>query len=413
MTQPLGARAEAPPGALPTPAFVVKDAGEAADYDAAGALTDAALQGAAFEAFVAKYPKSRVAGEALEKAMAAYLVARDLDKVDALSRRVLARDPDNARALAMAVFVLRSRAATASATQTASGAAGLAEQAGAEAERGLAALGRWRAEDGASPANAAAVRSEMVAIFNGALGYRALARKDYADAKTRYLAAVKADPSDLDDVYQLSVALLKATPLDPAGFWWAARAEDLAVTAGDHDAQTAIETYAKARYDHYHGGDEGWDALLSAAQTGLAPPADFAIAPAPSAAAVAVQAIRDSPVSSLSFADWEFILAQRDASPENRAAADKVWANIAALQDRGLRMKFQVKVIAVTPQGLDGAITDDNQQSGHADLRVKLEAPFSAPPQAGSTLSVTGLLTGYAPTPFAFTLEQARIVAPD
>jgi hypothetical protein len=387
------------------PVSAIKDAGEAADYAAAINLTNPAERGAALEAFVAKYPASRVKGQALEQATAAYLTARDLNKVESLSNQVLAVEPNNARALAMSVFVLRAHAAAASADQVQP----LADRAAAQAERGLKALDRWHAQDGASMMDAEAVRSEMSAIFNGALGYRAMMHRDYAGAKPYYLAAIKADPTSLDDVYQLAVSLLESTPADPAGFWWAGRAEALAVSTGNHDAQTVIETYAKTRYTRYHGGDEGWDVLLTQAATGLEPPARFAVTPAASPAAVAVQAIHDAPVAALSFSDWEFVLAQRDASPANKAAADKVWANIAGLQARGLHMKFQIKVIGVSPGELDGAITDDNQQTGHADLRVKLTTPLANAPPAGSTVSVTGVLTGYTPTPFAFTMEKAEV----
>jgi hypothetical protein len=205
------------------------------------------------------------------------------------------------------------------------------------------------------------------------------------------------------------VALLRTSPVDPAGFWWAARADSMATAASNSDAQAAIERFAKPRYARYHGGDDGWDGLVTAAGTGLVPPANFAVAQAASPAAVAVQAVHDAPVSALSFSDWEFILAQRDASPANQAAAVKVWANIAALQSRGLHLKFDVKVITAGPNGLDGAITDDNQQSGHADLHVKLATPLAKAPAAGSTVSVTVVLTGYTPTPFAFTMEQAEV----
>jgi len=395
------------PGPRSVSTLAIKDPAEASDYAAAMIVTDPAEQGAALEAFVGKYPSSSAKPEALENAMAAYLEARRLDKVEALSARVLALEPNNARALAMAVFVTRGRAASAPQAD----AQVLADQAGAEAEQGLAALARWSPREGASDADGAAVRSEMIATFNGALGYRALVRKDYASAKAYYLAAIKADPAGIDDVYQLSIALLLATPMDPAGFWWAARADTLATAAGDHDAQSVIEGYAKPRYSRYHGGEDGWDALVAEAGAGLVPPANFAITPAASPAAVAVQAVHDAPISALSFSDWEFILAQRDASPENHAAADKVWATIDALQKHGVHMKFQVKVIAFGSDGLDAAITDDNQQARHADVHIKLASAPATTPTVGSMVSVMGVLTGYAPAPFAFTMDQAEIVA--
>jgi len=58
---------------------------------------------------------------------------------------------------------------------------------------------------------------------------------------------------------------------------------------------------------------------------------------------------------------------------------------------------------------LDAAISDDAQQAGHADLHAKLSGPLEPPPAVGSTVSVTGVFTGYAPTPFAFAMDQAEV----
>ncbi|MBV9510715.1 MAG: hypothetical protein JO303_10585 [Caulobacteraceae bacterium] len=395
-------------GSAPSPApatAAVKDPIEAAAFDAAMAQADPAAQGAALEAFVARYPNSLIRADALEKATAAYLEARDLDKVEALSGRLLTLEPRNARALAMLAFVLRQRAAAAPADQ----APALADKAAAVAERGLANLAGWRPAADAGGDAAASARSEMSAIFNGALGYRALLQKDYATARPYYLAAVAADPTGLDDVYQLAVVSLQGRPSDPVGFWWAARAEALAAAAEDAHAKAAIEAYARPLYRRYHGTDDDWEGVLAQAQGAMAPPAGFAIAPAPSPASVAVQAVHDSPVASLSFSDWEFILAQRDASPQNRAAADKVWDNIAALQSRGLKMRFKVKVIAVRPHALDAAVTDNNQGAGHADLHVSLAVDPTSALKPGATTEVTGVLTGYTPSPFAFTMQQAQV----
>ena len=369
----------------PSTELRIKDPAEASDYAAAMIMTDPAQQAAALEAFVARYPSSRVKSEALESALAAWLVARDLDKVEALSSRVLAAEPRNARARAMRVFAERARAGAAAAPQ----AKGLAEQAGADAEKGLADLGRWNARAGASEADAAAVRSEMLAEFNGALGYRLLVRKDYAAARPFYLAAIKADPTNLDDVYQLSICLLQSTPIEPAGFWWAARAESLA--ADDPAARATIEGQIKPLYIRYHGGDEGWDGLVTQAASALSPPADFTVSPAASASAVAVQAAHDAPVSALSLSDWAFI---------------------AALQARGVRLKFPARVTGVDANHLDAAIGDASPPTARADLHVKLTAPLDPAPAVGAMITVTGVLTGYDAAPFAFIMEQADIAAP-
>ena len=111
----------------------------------------------------------------------------------------------------------------------------------------------------------------------------------------------------------------------------------------------------------------------------------------------------------MSFSDWEFVLALRDASPANRGAADRVWAAIEALQANNVKLKLEVKVIAATTNGFDAALTDENQKADHADLRVTLATPSAKPLSPGTLISVVGRLTGYTPQPFRFTFASGEL----
>jgi hypothetical protein len=113
----------------------------------------------------------------------------------------------------------------------------------------------------------------------------------------------------------------------------------------------------------------------------------------------------------LSFSDWEFVLALRDASAENHRAADKVWAAIQSLQAKAL-LKLTVKVIAPTADGFDAAMADDSQKADRVDVRVILIAPGASRPAPGAMVSVIGVLTGYTPDPFRFTLAEKPAPAP-
>jgi hypothetical protein len=76
------------------------------------------------------------------------------------------------------------------------------------------------------------------------------------------------------------------------------------------------------------------------------------------------------------------------------------------MQTDNRRVKLPVMVIAATPDGFDGAITDDNQKAGRIDVHVTLAAPLGPPPAAGSVVDVTGVFTDYSPAPFRFTLSE-------
>lgn len=398
----------APGAASAAPAQkVIKDADEYSAYLRALNTTDPAARAAAMEAFTAQYPHSVVYTDALEQAMAAWQQAGNTAKVEEVAGRILQAEQDNVRALAVVTAIKRNRA-------TQGDKQALADLAG-NAEHGLKLLLHWLKPAGVSDADFTKLHRQMEAIFYGAAGFSALQLKDYPKALGYYKKSVALDAGNLQDVYQLGIAELEKKPLDAEGFWYIARAADLAAAQGNAAGQQSIVKYGSAKYRKYHGGDDGWDAIVAAAQSATAPPADFAagVKAAPTPAELAVQAVQQNDPAELSFSDYEYVLSYRDASPANKQAADKVWQAILAKQKNGkARLSMSVMVLAVSRDSLDAAITDDNQQAKKTDLHVKLAKPLSPPPAPGSLVQVVGVLTGYRPAPFAFQMEQGELAAP-
>lgn len=245
---------------------VIKDPAEYNAYIGALNTQDPAAKAAAMETFVRQYPNSIMKIDALEQAMAAYQQAGNTPKVEESADRIIGIDPNNVRALAIVAYVKRVRA-----TQ---GDAKAAAESRTAAERGLQALPGWRQPDGISDAEFATLKRHMTGIFNGAAAFSALQAKDYAKARGYYQKAVAANPQDLQDTYQLAIAELEMSPLDVLGFWHVARA--MALAQNNAAARQKIEAYGKAKYSKYHGGDDGWDAIVARAAGQTAPPADFA-----------------------------------------------------------------------------------------------------------------------------------------
>jgi hypothetical protein len=381
----------------------IKDPTEYDTYVRALNTTDPARKAAAMEDFVRKYPQSVVKLDALDQAMAAYQQAGNAAKVEATAAQIVALDHGSVRALAVLAAIERARA-------TQGDAAALAALR-TRASDGLKALAGWRRTEGLSDADFNKLRAQMTAIFNGAAGLVALQDKDFAKAHDFYVAAIAAGPSDLQNVYQLGIAELQTSPLDPNGFWHVARAINIANAQKNAAAAQSIEKYGKAKYKFYHGGEDGWDKIVAAAQQDV-PTAAFAasIKAAPSPADIAVMAVRDNDPADLSFSDYEYVLSYRDASPANKEAADKVWATIQAKQRNGAaKLQIPVTVIKVETASLDVAITDDNIHSGTADMRVMLAKPPAASPAAGTAISVIGVISDYAPKPFIFVMKDAEI----
>ena len=375
------------------------------NYMAALNTADATKRATAMEVFIAWYPASVLRVEAYEQAIAAWHAASQPAKADVLAAKLLQVDPDNVRALANRVYVGRARAVQGDPAAMASMVTA--------AERGLAALPKWQKPISVTDAVFARTKEQMGAVFNGALGYAALAAKDYDKARRYYRDAVAAEPDNLQDVYQLAVSQLEGTPLDALGFWFAARSIAIARAAKNDVAARDIDRYVRSRYRLYRGSEEGWDELLTKVIAGeRAPPPGFvkSIPRALTPPETALQLVEDNDPASLSFADWALVLRHRDATPANKAAAEKVWkAILDKQQGGGTRLKIPVKVITATPDVIEAAITDEAQAANVADLHITMSRPLAPLPAVGAKIAIVGMLSDYRPQPFRFLMTQAEL----
>ena len=382
---------------------VIKEPAEYNAYIAALNTQDPAQRAAAMEAFLSQYPASVVKTDALEQAMAAYQQAGNQAKLTSTANRLLELDPGNVRALAIVTYLNRSLASQGDAKAIA--------EVRADSEKGLKALSAWQKPEGTSDADFEKMRKQMAVIFHGAAGFAALQAKDYPAARDLYMQSIENDPNNLQDVYQLAVAELEMKPLDPNGFWYVAKAFQLA--QGNAAGQKSIADYGKAKYRRYHGGEDGWDQLVATAGTQAVWPADFSIKPALTPAEIAVKAVQDNAPGDLSFGDYEFVLSLRDASPANKEAADKVMQAILEKEKQGAaKLKLPVKVISATPGTIQAAITDENQQANKADLQVTLTKPMLHQPTDGAMIDIVGVITEYVPSPFTFIMKDAEVAKP-
>jgi tetratricopeptide (TPR) repeat protein len=385
---------------------VIKDPAEYNAYIAAVNTQDPAAKGAAMEAFVSQYPGSVVKLDALEQAMAAYQQAGNQEKVLTMAKRILEINAGHVRALAIVAYIDRARA-------TQGDAAALKESC-VYGEKGLAALPAWQKPDGVSDSDFEKMRNQMSDIFNGVAGFCALQAKDYATARSSYLKSVQIDPGNMQDIYQLGIADMLMSPMDVTGFWYLAKAINIATAQNNAPAAQGIATYAKAQYRRYHGGEDGWDPFVAAVANQAAPPVAIsdAIKPRPTNCEIAADAVAKNKVDELSFSDWEFILAQRDCGPQGKDAADKVWQAIQGKEKGGQAMlRISVMVIAAAADSLDVAVTDENQQAKKADMHVAMQKPMLHAPAAGSMTDVVGVITSYTLAPFMFTMEKGALAA--
>lgn len=398
-----------PSGQAPANQKVIKDPAEYNAYVTALNTTDPTAKAAAMEAFVKQYPQSVVFTDALEQAMAAYQQTGNTAKVVEKAKQILTLNANNIRALAIITAIDRNIA-----TQGGPQSAAALKEMCTSSQTGLQQLPSWQKPEGMPDADFEKLRTQMADIFNGAAGFCALQSKDNPGARGFYEKAFQLDPTNLQDVYQLSVSLLEMNPIDVNGLWYCSKAIALAQSQNNAQAVQGMVQYCKAKYKRFHGGEDGWDQILAGTATEASLPADFTtrIKPAPTPCDLAVQAVQQNDPSTLGFSDKEFILSKANCSPANKDAADKVWKSLQDMEKNGeARLEIPIKVISATNEAVEAAVSDDNQQANKADMHIVLEKPVTKPPAAGTMTKIVGVITNYTPDPFMFTMEKGALPA--
>jgi tetratricopeptide (TPR) repeat protein len=264
----IGAAAQQP-AQQPAPGQkVIQSKAEYDAYMAALNAPDATARAESLAAFVQDYPKSVVLADALEEEMAAWQAAGDAGQVKRVAKRLLEVDSGNIRALGIVVSLDRMSAEKGDLTAL--------NEMCTDASGGVLAVPMWQKPANMSQEDFVALGKLMKEVFIGAEGYCAVQQKNYSQAKDWLTRALEIDSTDVQDNYQLAVADLEMTPADASGFWYCAKAMQLAQSAAIPQDASAMGTYCKGQYAKYHGGDDGWDVIVTAAATEDALPKDFA-----------------------------------------------------------------------------------------------------------------------------------------
>jgi hypothetical protein len=375
-------------------------------YNAVITATDPAAKAAAAEAFLTKYPQSTVKSTVLEQALAGYSGANNAPKAIDAADRLLQVDPNNIRALALETALLKAQgdAATAPADKTAAYA-----KAADAASRGLKATKPAAVAD----ADWAAIQKQVTPYFYSAIGIDALTKKDMPGAIAAYtselksvdVAATQAPGPLLQDTFFLGQAYYGSTPPDYLNCtFFATRTASFAPDQFKPQFQP-LATYC---YKKYHGGEDGYDAVKTAASANLFPPADFAtsVKPAPTTAdqattLLAADKADDPTLAKTALADREFVM-----SYGTQAQADEEFA---PLKDKEL--KLTGKVVSIADTTLTLAVSDDAKQANPmvADFSITLkEAPKTAP-VAGAQVDVVATFASYTQKPMLVTMTGGEI----
>lgn len=377
----------------------IKDPAEYNAYVNAVQQSDPAAKAQAIEAFLQTYGNSVMKEEALVQLMGAYQQSSNATKTIESASRILQANPNNVRALALLSYYYRSLCA-----QGGPDGPKNCDQASQYGQKGLDALPNTTKPDGLSDADFTKYHNDLTSIFDGAVGFAALQKKDLATAQKDLREAV-ADGSqpNIADIYPLATADLEAKPMNPEGFWFAIKAAGLA----QGDGQKQILEYARKKYVRYHGSEDGWADLVKQAQSasGVMPPAGFTVAaapPPPSPAEQAAELVKTKDPKQMSFAEWQLVL-----SSGNAQASDAVWS---AIKDKAV--KLVANVISASPTKLTLAGSADDIDDKKADITLTMAKPLPAKfvPAVGTLTQFQATVSSYTPSPFLLTMTEGVLL---
>ena len=384
-------------------------------YNSAITQTDPKAKAAALEAYLAAYPQSAVKASVLEQLMLAYSSFDPTKSLDAADR-LLQVDPNNLRALTFETY-FRLTGADSITDATAKQAA--LDKASDYAQKGLAATKPAEM----SAADFTTLQNQAKPVFYRAIATAALNKKDGATAVTNFKQALASVPLadtskpglPLQDTYELANAYYLSTPPDLVNCaWYAARAEAFA----PEPYKTQMLPLAKFCYKKYHGADDGFDALVTAAQASLDPPSTFSIKPAPKPEDMAHDLVTSTPeadLPKLALSDREFVLA--NGKPED---ADKVWNS---MKGKSVTIPDGI-VIESSPTVLKVAVSDDAVQSKTPDFTFNMAPPpatataaakktaddIAAATAVGQKVTLSGTFDSYTPKPLMIIMSDGNVV---
>ncbi len=387
--QPQASQPQASPAQPQTQKKEIKDPAEYNAYVGAVQQTDPAAKISGLEAFLTQYPNSVMKEDALELLMGTYQQSNNQAKVIDAANRLLAANPNNARALVLLAYNERAAQKWADAKQ--------------HAERGLLALDKMPKADNVSDADFAKQKTQLAGLLNSVAGFSALQLKDYAEAQKYLRPAVEADPNNVENVYPLALAYLTATPSDDVnGLFFIARAANL---VSDPKGKDSIIKFGRSRYVKYHGTDQGWDDLLAQTKTTPLPAAGFTITQyvPPTPQQQAAELVKTKKPEEMSFAEWELVL-----SVGTQADQDTVWN---ALKGKNLQMA-EVAVITSSPTklGLAASVDDIDQKRADIELTFPAAIPARMVPKEGDKINFEGTPVSYTPSPFVMVMEKGALL---
>ena len=375
-------------------------------YNKVQTAADPASKATAAEAFLQQFPQSSVKGAVLQQLALAYYGQQNWAKAGDAADRLLQTDPNNIQGLVVATTAYKTLGDTATDASTRQP---NYDKAAGYATRGLAATKPAAIDQ----AQWDTLTKQVAPTFYSTIGVDALGKKDYAGAISAYTSELKAVPEDqtktpgvtLQDTYYLGTAYYQSTPPDYLSCtFYATRA----VTFAPDQYKSQFQPVASYCYKKFHGGDDGYDAVKTAAASNLFMPDSLktSIKPAPTPADQAAQVLAADVASGIEKAniqDRMFVI-QYGTSDQ----ADQEFNPI-----KGKEARLSGVVVSVSGTDLQLAVSDDAKAANPkvADVDVTLKEEPKNVPAVDATVDVLGTFDSYTQKPLLLKMTGGEIQA--
>ena len=121
-----------------------------------------------------------------------------------------------------------------------------------------------------------AAKNSTAAVGHNALGWVAMAKKDWPTAEKEYTTSLQLNPANGQVIYTLAGVLKEEKKYVPSIFYFARAGAYDGPSALPPDARPKVLSYLKDKlYVPFHGSADGFDAVVAAAKTNATPPAGF------------------------------------------------------------------------------------------------------------------------------------------
>lgn len=244
----------------------------------------------------------------------------------------------------------------------------------------------------------AKLRPDLELLANRNLGWIAMQRKSWDAAEAQFQKTLALSPNDAQVDYWMGTVIYQQKKVEkvPTSMFYFARAATYTGTGAlPAEMQKTSLTYVQKLYKNFHGSDEGFNDVLTAAKANATPPAGFAIKNANEIAQAAAADEEGYNKSHPSEALWKN-LKMTLTGPEGASYFMMMkGSEVPTLKGKVVKLEPAVK-----PKTILLAMVDSSNNTTTADATLTFEMALPGKVEEGTELTFEGVAESYTANPF-------------